>query len=629
MRSNMIRKRALEQTNAEAGKWPTNQGTDEVDSPNSKAINPPASAIKPGVGKDAGAAEWAEGIIKSTVQWAVKHKSKDIIHEAAGLPITSKVGIAALRGPLSNFASTGDANKLSSELEMLVSGKRSIASKRKKSEKLPETFPSDKRNIQEEAPSSKPSSENKSTRRTVKLDEATKGEGTPSAWAIDNTREQWRKPNKEASTPTSWSVDNTRKLPEDKKKMTGEDQIQEKIKNGSLELYEPKTAAEIDMVVTASPEWVERRLHTGSLAVGAPRFIINASEAVAVVSAAGEVFDGKGLTNKFASVLKTSAEGGAEEEEESEEATSVDTTVVQLLEACKREWTSLGEPVNPGTWPKEIERAILALNDDLVAAIKKVEDKLVEGDFYSKNVDEGVEQQQGGSMLDGLNVAPAEEGMVEESEEEIEPKKATAREDEAKAKIEDDLKGDLEKVEVTASKRASAEDVTSTETRKALKFTQTLKEDIASKFFDFKKNVQSANDSSAIKNIGETLVALKVKLEDVEKVLVKQLDMLEGAEKAIADKKSEKKSSMGKIAKCVTCGATLKVNGVETNGGLCPTCSEKAAKPGTPKPPTTPSSQPKTQAPGSPAAPANQPQTGPVKHYGSKMLAGLNIASQG
>ena len=585
MRSKMIRKRALEQTSDVPGTWSTTQGVRESDLPGDKAVNPPSSEIKPEIGKDAGSTDWAENIIKSTVQWAMKHRGPFILSEASELPITRKFGIAALRDPFYSYATTGDANKLTHDLEMLFSGKRSIASKRKRAQEQPEVYPTDNRVAPEE-------SDSVDTKTSEKI------KGTPTSWAVDNTREQWHKA-KGASTPNSWAVDNTRELPQDSKKMTGDEQIEEKMKNGSLELYTPKSASEIDMIIASSPEWVGRRVASGSVAYCTPRFIINASHAVAVVNDTGEVFDeiSAGPTDKYSSLLHTAAEGGAEEEEETEAETSVDSSVVSLLEACKREWTSLGEPVNPGTWPKEIERAILALNDDLVAAIKKTEDKLVEGEFYSKNVDEGVESA-GGSNLMGLNVAEPEypvEESVEETEKEskstktssktaslkiVKPKsveevvrysggtkwstsniqyaeryfphisfvvdtdtnKAVAAHDSERnvtLDVDDAKTNKYDYLFTKTSSKTAAEDVTSAETRKALKHVQSLKDDIASKFFDFKKDVQSANDSTPVKNIGETLISLKVKLEDVEKILSKQLDMLASAEKAIEDKKKK------------------------------------------------------------------------------------------
>jgi formylmethanofuran dehydrogenase subunit E len=621
------------------------------------------------------------------------------------------------------------------------------------------------------------------THRRVELDAHTDADPAPSAWSVDNTREIQHKaagnfdtskqtPAKVDPSPTAWSIDNTRETRHELSELTTEEQDEMKRKNGNLEVFIPKTAEEIDFIVQASGSWVGERLNKGVFAGKMPTFIINASEAVAVVSAFGDVFDAQSSkpTNKYASILnpsaktamdgpggpdhrgpdllpppysaglrggselagepseiiliiksksfgvrevilpvndkplhagtlpglvqracdqmlaghyttkssaKTAAAGGAAEEPESEEETSVDSVVVSLLEACKSEWTSLGDPVNPATWPKEIDRALLSLNDELVAAIKKVEDKLVEGEFYSKNVDEGLEG--GGSSVDSLNIAPPEteapdampmgdEGIPEadglntaadEADEPLlseapktgglkkraglddvnqvpdfrggigldtpplPPSEALPQRNEFKVTFEDGNSlvtgfngtlddanayyvghgfnhGDVDgkdrivravRVEqLNAPKIASAKnavelpDVTTTETRKALKFTQSLQGDIATKFFEFKKVVQEANDSSLVKNVGEAFVALKTKLEDVEKILSKQLLLLETAESSIQDKKDSnaKKSFLlgaDNFVKCSKCGKDFSCSpyGKEEKEPVCPNC-EKGEK---------------------------------------------------
>ncbi len=219
---------------------------------------------------------------------------------------------------------------------------------------------------------------------------------------------------------------------------------------------------------------------------------------------------------------KTAAEGGAEDEEETEEQTSVDSSVVALLDSCKNEWTNLGDPVNPQTWPKEIERAILSLNDAIIKAIESTQEKLIEGEFYSKNVDEGVSSGGGSSMMNDLNTAPSDEGMENE---------------EAPSLLEEES---LNEVEANKkSSKTAAVDVTSTETKKALKFVEDLQDKIATMFFDYKKAVESANNSSLIKSAGEDLVRLKTKLGEIEKVISKQLTVLSEAEEAIDEKQKE------------------------------------------------------------------------------------------
>lgn len=668
MRSNMLHKRSLD--SSLAGKWNKNQEVEELDLPGNKSTVP----AKPEVSKDATkTADWMGDLIKQTVQWLTQHKSDaSVAQDIAKLPIASRVGPAALQGPVHNFVNSGNAVQLSNELEMLLQKRRSVASKNKQAEEAPvveapkkektegeqpEKFEDAKRPEPTEEKAPEPSADNSEqggARRRIKLDEHTSPSTTPTTWSVDNTREQPHKASKKNATPTSWSVDNTRSLPTEESEMTTEEQMVDKKKNGSLEIYEPKTAAEIEEIVASSDSWVGQRLATGVMTGGSPRFLINATSAVAVISAQGDVFDGGDRpTGKFASVLKKiAAAGGASEEPETEEQTSVDSVVVQLLEACKVEWTSLGEPVNPGTWPKEIERAILALNDDLVAAIQKVEDKLVEGEFYSKNVDEGVEGH-GGSMVNDLNIAPAE------GESDVLPPVEGETVD---------MDAELEEAGADKLSSKTATDIGVTETRKALKHTQSLKDDIASKFFEFKKVVQNANDSALVKNVAEVMVGLKVKLEEVEKVLDKQLDVFETADTAIEEKNKDKKASdksallladggskcsdcgkdfmhsaygkgpekpvcpdcvekgdtkeaASKTAACPTCGSKVLQGGVDTNGVSCPNCAGKTAPQ---------NGQQQTQRP----VPSSQAQTvvkpaavSPVKQYGSlKSLASLTIA---
>ena len=208
-------------------------------------------------------------------------------------------------------------------------------------------------------------------------------------------------------------------------------------------------------------------------------------------------------------------------------------------------------------------------------------------------------------------------------------------------------------------------DVTSADTRKALKHTQSLKDDIAEKFFQFKKVVQEANDSSLVKNVGEVLVGLKTKLEEVEKVLSKQLQVLETAETAIDDKKKENakksffmadggspcekcgetvmhspygksegpmvcdkckgkkeepKTSAKKTAACPTCGAQVMQGGKDTNGIPCPNCASKPSNQ-----PTAPA--PQTPVGTTPAVNQNGPaKPSPIKQYGS-LLRGLTLAT--
>jgi hypothetical protein len=230
---------------------------------------------------------------------------------------------------------------------------------------------------------------------------------------------------------------------------------------------------------------------------------------------------------------KLAAEGGAEDEEETEEQTSVDSAVVALLDSCKNEWTNLGEPVNPSTWPKEIERAILNLNDSIIKAIESTESKLIEGEFYSKNVDEGVSSAGGGSaMMNDLSVAPAEEGVNGVTNDEV--VEEAPLDNEIKAK---------------KSSKTAAADITSTETKKALKFVEDLQEKVAALFFDYKKTVEATNNSALVKSAGEDLVRLKTKLSEVEKVMSKQLTVLSEAEESTEKQNKENAKSSKQSSK--------------------------------------------------------------------------------
>ena len=611
--NNRLNKMALEQTDKKD--WPKDETLEELDVPGNKAVAVSKGAGAacqcgtsgcPGCDKDKKAsgctcgkpgcpdcgtnknADWIGDLIKQTVQYLTQHRNDpDLNQKIQALPIARKVGPATLQNPVSQFVQDGNSSALIGELETIVQGKRTTASKKKAEEssveidapkktetpgEQPEGFIDPKRPVPAEKPV-KPSADNtpkaanpelSGTHRRVKLDEKTEAEPAPSAWSVDNTRElqhkaagnfDTKKPT-EAKTnpaPSTYAVDNTREMRHETKELTTEEQDQMKRKNSSdLEVFTPKTAEEVDMIVEASGSWVGHRLATGTFQRGMPSFILNASEAVAVISAQGDVFDAQSTspTNKYASILnpteatKKAAAGGSSEEPESEEETSVDTVVVSLLEACKTEWTNLGDPVNPATWPKEIDRALLSLNDELVAAIKKVEDKLVEGEFYSKNVDEGLEG--GGSSVGvgSLNIAPGEEEVPESPESMDMGEEGLPEEDGLNTAADEEDEALLPEAPKTGGLKSAAAktavefpDVTSAETRKALKFTQSLKDDIADKFFEFKKIVQEANDSSLIKNVGETFVGLKTKLEDVEKILSKQLQVLETAESAIQDKK--------------------------------------------------------------------------------------------
>jgi DNA-directed RNA polymerase subunit RPC12/RpoP len=97
--------------------------------------------------------------------------------------------------------------------------------------------------------------------------------------------------------------------------------------------------------------------------------------------------------------------------------------------------------------------------------------------------------------------------------------------------------------------------------------------------------------------------------------------MLETAEKAVEEK--QKKSSASKTAACPTCGAKVMVDGKETQGQPCPECAKKNPVSTAPAKP-----QPTGAVPPAGPKPANVPQTGPVKHYGSKKLQGLWIADE-
>ena len=372
--------------------------------------------------------------------------------------------------------------------------------------------------------------------------------------------------------------------------------------------------------------------------------------------------------------LKSAATGGANEEEPEEEEepeNTLDSSVVALLDSCKNEWTSLGEPVNPGTWPKEIERAILDLNDSVVKAIETIQGKLVEGEYYIKNVDEGVDSGGGSAvMMNDLNIAPPEPGASSAPEEDnmagekpkpeipspnsgkmgsnkeaissvgflllnfkkrwagLSPEEkqeiasengksleemesmfgsspqaptkgeafdkerlssktastsktalralienfiawgkawnaASPEEKEALAAQRNTTVEEMNKIftpettagfssfhehaqnggdagqapkNVQASKKAAVE-VTSTETKKALKFVEGLQDKVAEIFFEYKKTVETANNSALVKSGGEDMVRLKSKLSEVEKVLDKQFNVLEAAEESVVDKK--------------------------------------------------------------------------------------------
>lgn len=286
---------------------------------------------------------------------------------------------------------------------------------------------------------------------------------------------------------------------------------------------------------------------------------------------------------------KVAAEGGAEEEEESEEQTTVDSTIVSLLDATKSEWTNLGDPVNPETWPKEVERAILALNDAVVKAIEGTQNKLVEGEFYSKNVDEGVESAGGGTGLNDLNLAPAEpsdELPLDEAplEEPLIPDNKTSSKKageestvrcatcEGKKRLNGKTcyvcegKGRLTQEEVAKYAKKASTDTTSTETKKALKFVQDLQEKIAAMFFDYKKTVETANNAALAKSTGEDMVRIKSKLSEMEKVLAKQLEVLTVAEDSIeeARKKQTAPKKSSKKEDCKNCG-----EGCECKDGKC------------------------------------------------------------
>lgn len=740
MRSQMIRKRALEQDpNRE---WPTDQNLEEIDLPGSKSRSPE----KPGVGKDASeekTADMMSDMVRRTVAWLRQHrKDPNVLQEVKNqMPLGARIPEQAIK----EFVRTGNESALIENISPMArpwEGKQSVASA--KSKLLTEDFQEPKRLkpaekvVEESANNTDQPVETPSGRsRSVKLDQHESPESAPSAWAIDNTREVWRKTNnKKSSTPSARAIGNKRERPS-KEEVTTEEQVNLKKKEGSRKnaLLSSLTTMFAHAWINASPEekkqmchdlgksyeemdtlvhtWLQidpaSTLNSGPMGqtYASKRAALRSDPEIPILAAlnetdapltmGGELLGDDGQGNQlwlFRSIDKVAnrfededgdvfwdddiegwnytsedaltyklAAGGAEEEELQidEPETGVDGTVVQLLEACKYEWSGLGEPVNPETWPKEIERAILALNDDLVAAIQKTEDKLVEGEFYSKNVDEGVEGH-GGSKLNDLNIAQPENNS-----------KLPLDNNESSPDDNEMVNMD-EEVDKMSSKRASSgqaaktamvlPDVSSTETRKGLRHVQTLKDRIAAEFFEFKKNVQSANDSSLVKNIGETMVALKVKLEDVEKMLTKQLQVLEDAEKAIDEKKKSndkkaagsfrgvpykdgermedalkrekqekdekdaKKEVAKKTAACPTCGAQVLQNGKDTQGIPCPTCAQKSAP--NPEVSGKPLAQPSGAVPPPQAKPqSNVPQTGPVKHYGHRLsLSSLVLAGK-
>lgn len=662
MRSQMIRKRALEQDpNRE---WPTDQKLEETDIPGFKSVAPQ----KPAVGKDASEGKTADmmsDVVRKAVEWLRQHrKDTNVLQEAKNqMPLGTRIPAQVIE----DFVRTGDESALIEKITPAAKpweGRKSVASSKSR------LFTEDDDNFEEPKrpePEKPADTAKKDTgrSRSVKLDQHESPKSTPSAWEVDNKREVWHTANKKA-TPSAWTIDNKRQMPDEEKEMTTEEQINLKKKEGSRKnaMLSSLTTAFAQAWKDAAPE--EKKEMARDFGKSYEEMDTFAHEWLQGSVAPEEAGDYLGVSTAdpvgqiYAS---KQAAGGAEEEElqVDEPETGVDGTVVQLLEACKHEWSSLGDPVNPETWPKEIERAILSLNDDLVAAIQKTEDKLVEGEFYSKNVDEGVEGH-GGSMLGDLNLAQPE--MSEDSN---------------NLPLEDDnemVDMDEEVEKFGSKKAASLPDVSSTETRKGLKHVQTLKDRIAAEFFEFKKNVQSANDSSIVKNIGESMVALKVKLEDVEKMLAKQLQVLEDAEKAIDEKKksNEKKgaakttncvdcdqtgkvedmavnnegagyvcnkcfhkrrkeddkakNSALKTAACPTCGAQVLQNGKDSQGVPCPNCAKKSAP--NPEVSGKPLAQPSGALPPPQAKPqSNVPQTGPVKHYGSKKLSLSSLALAG
>jgi hypothetical protein len=364
-----------------------------------------------------------------------------------------------------------------------------------------------------------------------------------------------------SATPTAWSVDNDREEPVETKHLDTEQQLLEKEKNGSKGektnrcaecgkrcAAEEDVCAECvkDMAKTAAPP---------ELAQLATK-LLSAMEQTYTYGKGNwgfkekELFDAlKEFTNDPAPdrssgpllASKEASEGGAEEEEETEEQSSTDAVIVSLLDSVKTEWSSLGEPVNPSTWPKEIERAILDLNEAVIKSIESIQTKLVEGDYYSKNVDEGVDQG-GGSMMNDLNVPGVdpdemtEPGTIEDDANTPEPMDYEKDE----LHLEDDKKSSKTGGLKTAGDVA---DISTTETKKAMKFVEELQGLLTGKFFDFKKTVEFANNSAAVKNTSEDIVKLKNKLDEVLKLLGKQFTALEAAETAIEEATKKKKTS--------------------------------------------------------------------------------------
>lgn len=827
MRSSRVSKRALRQVEREEGTWPHSQGVDEADLPHNKSTQP----AKPEASKDASVAitaDWMGDLIRNTIQWISSHRNDTHLKERVKeLPIASKVGPNALEGPVEKFISTGNTSELSSDLEALMSHRRTTASLEDLHTAAPDTevTVSDPGKVDRVIGSIM----NNYVGRTVtgkdlnyllsqtgltpdeiyaRLQE--KGVQVEPGQDLQSTKFTF--PSAEQPV-TSSVVDED--YPMDDEDMDDEVECPEcggpgvplgnlgsqrhyrcrncgmdfshKTASASASLYTPKTAAEIDVILEASGAWVRQAACSGVMQ-GKPSFVLGAKRALAVVSPQGDVLGKNGLTSRYASLVsKTASErseienkirklrqqvfevpddspeqqaitkqieklkaqmaklpsdqeykgaldpdprvrnrglsiaslaskqasGGAEDDHpEDETETTVDSSVVSLLEACKREWTNLGDPVNPDTWPKEIERAILALNDKIVDAIQKTEDELADGEFYSKNVDEGVDREpsEGAGLLSGLNVDESD------SPEEVEPKMTTASRKRGglhPALEPENIKcvhcgrpygqaihnsrgalcprcgkpmmrpnkfwqqklieeWDAEHAMDNQHKAQLVEkhaDVTPTDTRRALKHVQSLKGDIADQFFQFKKIVEAANDASVIRAIAEDMVTLKAKVEEAEKVLTKQLSVLEEAEEVakaketatkkessakqanqyikkcpghkdseghlaewcVTDKagktisshttqeKAEEsfaamersKNSSAKKADCPTCGAP------STNTANCPSCQAQEQNPA--------NQQPNTQPQAVKPQPV-QPQTpvSPVKQYGS-IMAGLNL----
>jgi DNA-directed RNA polymerase subunit RPC12/RpoP len=89
------------------------------------------------------------------------------------------------------------------------------------------------------------------------------------------------------------------------------------------------------------------------------------------------------------------------------------------------------------------------------------------------------------------------------------------------------------------------------------------------------------------------------------------------------------KEAAKKTAACPTCGAQVLQNGKDTQGVPCPACASKEAP--NPNQSGKPLAQPSGAVPPPQAKPqSNVPQTGPVKHYGSKKLslASLSLAGE-